>query len=196
LWHFITTQSCSAATCTDKSCVKADTCQATTDCTLNDYCHLCKDRECKKCINYTTCEAGQCLASAGKATNATGECVCTSGNGRLPGTNDICKACHTDCLTCDESGTGTYKNCLTCGNSKYQVDIDGSHFWCSNYCPKGYTPAGTPPSCAAPTDFLIYADTFELFAGSWLNNGITLTLQDPFQRNIAVGSRIWKCSIC
>ena len=83
------TQSCSGTNCTDRSCVKSGTCQLTSECkTSFDFCHLCLDRECVYCTDYTSCDASECLAT-GFASESAGVCSCNTGYGRGT-TNDIC----------------------------------------------------------------------------------------------------------
>ena len=52
--------------------------------------------------------------------------------------------------------------------------IDGTHFFCANYCPQGFT--SSLPTCTnSSTPSLIYTGLFNNFDGPWTNNGITLT---------------------
>ena len=166
---------CDSGTCTDRSCVKADTCQAVSDCEGGTFpfCHLCHDRECKQCSDYTTCDTNKCTQT-GLAAESGGACACTSGNGRIPGVNDLCKPCKVPCLSCDVGALTDYRDCMDCAGTHYEYDLgDAAHFYCLNYCPTSYT--GTHPSCVVPTDFTVYIHAFNTFEGPWVNNGITAT---------------------
>jgi hypothetical protein len=71
------TDNCDGTNCADVSCVRSGECQ--TNCAAGfTHCHLCKDRECKKCLNYTTCEEDECLSSgfAESDPDAVTECKC------------------------------------------------------------------------------------------------------------------------
>ena len=68
-----------------------------------------------------------------------------------------------------------YSDCLTCGSSTYEVDIDGTHNWCLNYCPTSFT-AGTIPDCPTPVGTVqVFVHALNSFIGPLTDNGITLT---------------------
>ena len=67
-----------------------------------------------------------------------------------------------------------YSDCLTCGSSTFEVEIDGTHNWCLNYCPSGFT-AGTIPTCPTPSGTVqVFVQALNSFVGPWTDNGITL----------------------
>ena len=137
---------CDGTNCTDRSCVKAGECQATADCEGGtfEFCHLCADRECKYCINYTSCDTGKCTQTT-YASESGGVCSCNDGYGRST-TNNLCAPCHTNCKACDVGSLTNYSDCLTCNDDQYQLAI-GGYFFCSNYCPTLFTSTGSPPGC-------------------------------------------------
>lgn len=54
--------------------------------------------------------------------------------------------------------------------------MDGSHFYCTNYCPTDFDTTGGNPNCAVPAGaVLIFSGVFNDFANVWTDNGITVT---------------------
>ena len=160
---------CDTSTCTDRSCVREDECQPTSECDTGfDYCHLCADRECTRCTEYTGCDNGFCLATTW-ASNDTVDCVCNLGYGRRSQQNK-CRGCYPRCQLCDDI-FDDYSVCRECkpGNFEIQPTVV-TYKYCVDTCPTGFT-EGTAPSCDAPAtsadaliihyEFDIPNDTFE-----------------------------------
>ena len=155
-------------TCAGVSCVRTEPCHT---CTSDDYCHLCPDRQCEACDIYTVCNNGSCGSNA---TNSADICTCDSTFGRAS-EDFLCAPCLSPCLTCDEGSRSDYADCLTCGSGTFELDIDGTHNYCLNYCPTGFTDGGAP-SCPTPTTTVqIFAAALDSFEGPWTTGSINLT---------------------
>ena len=131
----------------DRGCRRGEACQT---CDGSDtLCHLCFDVECTKCTDYDSgsCETGKCLASGNSAVG-TGTCACNSGYGRAS-EDELCKTCHTNCGSCTASETGNYAACTGCSAGTFNTST-ASYFFCTTFCPTGFTDAGAP-SCTAPS---------------------------------------------
>ena len=141
-------QECTGNNCSDRSCVKSGECQLPSICDSgNEFCHLCKDRECTLCDTYDLCNTAKCQGSTNLAAESAGECSCVSGAGRpdLPdGFNHLCQSCHIDCLTCDVGGLTEYSDCKSCGNGNYELVLNATYKYCANYCPTNFTTSGAP----------------------------------------------------
>ena len=163
------------ATCTSGSqgCRRAGICHT---CDGSSYCHLCFDRECENCSDYSdgSCASSMC-ASSGFAQEASGSCTCGIGSVRA-NTDVACEGCHTNCTTCDIGGTGNYSDCTACdtGASQKGIPFNGSYVVCANYCPT----TTTDSAICTGSPSAVFGATFALFDTSWTNNSITLTAYD------------------
>ena len=162
---------CSVATCADIGCVRDGECQS---CTF-DYCHLCADRECKNCSNYDVGSCTECEFTSGGSTLGTGACTCNAGFARLGNSIDLaCGACHTNCATCTTGGLTNYSDCTSCDGtaSGNGILIQGSNYYCADYCPTGQTTAAVCNGSLGA----VFGATFNEFATSWTGaDSVTLT---------------------
>ena len=161
---------CDSPSCDNRSCVRDGACQPETECDgAYDYCHLCYDRECTGCTNYTGCEADKCAASAAAVSNNGDQCECNEGYGRPTGAdsvNHVCQACCPGCATCDQGGQTNFGDCLSCLATHYALQINAtSYFMCLEYCPTQW--GGSHPTCTAPSDLEIIHQNLADFASPW-----------------------------
>ena len=173
-------QTCTGTNCTDRSCVKSGECLLISTCEGGSFCHLCLDRECKQCSDYTSCDTNKCLQS-GFAQESGGACSCQTTYGRPAGTNNLCAACKSPCLTCDQGGLSYYTDCLTCDSTHYELnDLDGTHKYCISYCPTLYN--GAVPNCVPPaSSYLLFDQAFNTFVGPWTSSaGLVATSVGPY----------------
>jgi hypothetical protein len=163
-------KACAGTNCTDRSCVRDGVCQQSTDCDGFEFCHLCYDRECEHCLNYTNCETDKCLGT-GNASEDGGACKCNPNFGRVDHNYD-CKACKTGCLECDVGGQTTFADCTKCDDSTmFELPI-GTHKFCANYCPSGHN-EGNKPNCT-PATAVVFTATFNTFVREWTTGTIKL----------------------
>jgi hypothetical protein len=175
-------QDCKSPECDNRSCVKSGICQPTGDCADSyDFCHLCKDRECKKCLNYTECINGQCGLGGHSESDGT-SCKCVSGYGRdTSDLNNACAECHGTCDTCTTGGLTDYSDCTKCKTDtggvgvRFPIDSDDTRF-CTTFCPTRYTP--TSGVCDPPVGdatATLYKQSFSGFGTSFPDATIGIT---------------------
>ena len=127
--------------------MKSGVCQNTSECDGGTfpYCHLCHDRECTYCENYSECFAAKCAVS-GQATVNAGNCICNAGWGRS-GINAVCDECHDGCDSCTVGGQDDFADCTACPSASNDIH-DAAFAYCVIYCPTGFD---TAPSCFLDT---------------------------------------------
>jgi hypothetical protein len=70
----------------------------------------------------------------------------------------------------------TYLDCTLCDDAGFGLALDATYFYCTNYCPTGFTETGGKPACAVPAgDRLIYTGKLNNFNSAWADAGITAT---------------------
>jgi hypothetical protein len=84
-----------------------------------DSCLKCR-KDCKSCINEQNCTS--CFSKYSEIDLETGICKCIKGfySSGLVISQNSCKKCHSDCLTCDKTGT-----CLTCFMNDSKPAVEG-----------------------------------------------------------------------
>ena len=176
------TETCDGTNCSNRSCVKSGDCQLLTSCTNNSFCHLCADRECSNCTDYTTCEAASCTQTNFASNDAvqTSTCVCNDNYGRS-GVDSICRACKAGCLDCDVGGQDHFGDCTACATTHFAIQLtDATHNICINYCPTLYT--GSVPNCVAPVTTVVFeADFNTISVGPWSSaSGVSATSTNTY----------------
>jgi hypothetical protein len=84
---------CDATTCL-KGCINSEKCQL--PCSDNQFCHLCADRECTQCDNYTQCKADNPCGDKATYKASDNNCECTAPNTRTD-IKYVCADCHANC---------------------------------------------------------------------------------------------------